>query len=550
MSESTPIASAEYRILALYRFVPLVALPELGNNDPQPEPVPDPERHPALKSLQRELYDALRPWQVRGTLLLAPEGINGTICYPFHAREDVDAAASDDPVFEYLKGHALFGGPDLRTRLSVWTDCCDGHEEESDDGASNNDVTHHEHTSSQSAQKKIHQLKQPQQAFQRLKIKIKAEIVTMGLGRPLGHYSRGAEDFPSLQRCCDVKNGASAHQTSQLAETARSTSPLSRHLQNQRCNPLLTKGQYLSPSQWDSLCIADPDVLVIDTRNTYEVEIGTFDRAIDPKTNHFAEFPNYLERLAWQYDWSAYKESNSGQVESGERAEMRGGTGHGEHSQGGTEKRKVPPKAIAMFCTGGIRCEKATSYALQSHLFPKNMPIYHLEGGILAYLDYVAKQKRHDKGSNYDELGGADTSRPKSTFHGECFVFDKRVAVTEGLRPSKNYIPCYGCRGPMDRRLLLSANENTSGDKSEAAECKQSSIPSKYQTLMQGIPNLPELHYDPFTKQYYLPGLTCPRCHDGTTRESLERFAQRKEQMEICEREGKSHFRDGKLIGC
>ncbi|KAL7474854.1 hypothetical protein ACHAW6_000798 [Cyclotella cf. meneghiniana] len=551
MCESTPAAAASttYRILALYRFVPLVSQPDLGsvghdgnNEEPapkerndevgvesQPELSPEPERHPALRNLQRELYDALRPWQVRGTLLLAPEGINGTICYPFPTRESVDAPPSEDPVFAYLKGHPLFGGADLRTRLSFWKDYCDE--------ASNYDFP--DPASSGCVQEKIQQLKQPQQAFQRLKIKIKAEIVTMGLGRPPCGDSRDADCLPSPTRDCRVNT-----------DTPHPTSPSLRHHENQKCNPLLTKGQYLSPSQWDALCIANPDVLLIDTRNTYEVDIGTFDGAIDPKTKHFAEFPNYLERLAGQYDWSSYKDSNSSQAESGDHREMHVGPDHVECNNDRKERKKAPPKAIAMFCTGGIRCEKATSYALQSNLFPKNMPIYHLEGGILAYLDYVSTQKNYDKRSNEDVIDGAETNGPKSSFHGECFVFDKRVAVTEGLRPSKKYVPCYGCRGPMDKRLLLSPNGNTSGDKNDAAECKQSTIPSKYQNLMQGIPNLPALHYDPYTKQYYLPGLTCPRCHDGTTRESLERFAQRKEQMEICEREGKSHFHDGKLVGC
>jgi hypothetical protein len=100
----------------------------------------------------------------------------------------------------------------------------------------------------------------------------------------------------------------------------------------------------------------------------------------------------------------------------------------------------------------------------------------------------------------------------------------------------------------MDRRLLLSISDNNCGDKRKAtvSDGDQSKIPSKYQTLLEGIPNLPELKYDVRTDAWYLPGLTCPRCHDGTTRESLERFAQRKEQMEICAKEGKSHFRDGK----
>ncbi|EED96105.1 hypothetical protein THAPSDRAFT_268136 [Thalassiosira pseudonana CCMP1335] len=329
----TPI---EYRILALYRFVPLV--------------------HPSLRNLKSELYETLRKYEVRGTLLLAPEGINGTICYPVWKEEDDENGNTN----------------------------CDA----------NNNITTGESVAVQ---------KQPQPAFQRLKIKIKAEIVTMGLGPQ-------------------------------------------RHLQNQKANPLTTKGQYLTPSEWDKLCICNPNVLVIDTRNTYEIDIGTFETAVDPKTKHFAEFPQWLDEKAGEYDWKI--------------------------------------KTIAMFCTGGIRCEKATSYALQSKLFPKDVPIYHLEGGILAYLDY-------------------------STFRGECFVFDKRVSVTEGLKPSKNFISCYGCR--ITR-------------------------------------NLPTLRYDSQTHQHYLPGLTCPRCHGSTTKESLERFAARKEQMEICSREGKEHFRDGKKL--
>jgi hypothetical protein len=91
----------------------------------------------------------------------------------------------------------------------------------------------------------------------------------------------------------------------------------------------------------------------------------------------------------------------------------------------------------------------------------------------------------------------------------------------------------------MDRRLLL---ENNCGDKRKSVEVP----PAKYTLLMEGIQNLPDLKYDSGSKAWYLPGLTCPRCHDETTRESLERFAQRKQQMEICKREGKEHFRDGK----
>jgi predicted sulfurtransferase len=508
MAETTDQSSPEsYRILALYRFVPLV--PSAGRDSDASDDNNDsltahPERHPILKNLQSELYDALRPLHVRGTLLLAPEGINGTICYPFTSREHIIDDA-DDPVYSFLKGHALFGGPDLRTRLSEWKDFV-GNEDKGETSCSN----------LEDADKKIQKLKQPQQAFQRLKIKIKAEIVTMGLGRPLFCNGKATEEQSML-------SSDTSSQASSINESSAT-----RHLENQKCNPLLTKGQYLSPSEWDE-AVKNPEVLVIDTRNTYEIEIGTFDGALDPKTKHFAEFPDYLEKLADEFDWSKYNQiSDDGHAQIKPTIDL----------QGTTTQKKKPPQAIAMFCTGGIRCEKATSYALQSNLFPKNMPIYHLEGGILAYLDHVSKEKEDVKA----------ISNGGSTFHGECFVFDKRVAVTEGLKPSKNYIPCYGCRGPMDRRLLLSISDNNCGDKRKATEADgdQSKIPSKYQTLLEGIPNLPELKYDVRTDAWYLPGLTCPRCHDGTTRESLERFAQRKEQMEICAKEGKSHFRDGK----
>ena len=504
--------SVEYRILALYRFVPLVpsncdgSIKNTDKSNYSNDLTTHPEHNPKLKDLQTELYDALRPLKVRGTLLLAPEGINGTICYPFACNENAVGGCNvdrpdvingdNDPVFQYLKHHPLFGGPDLRTRLSVWKDFCDG-EQISDEGMDLGDT-----------EKKLKELKQPQQAFQRLKIKIKAEIVTMGLGRPLFRDGKAVE-----------------HQSMNSSDPASS----SRHIENQKCNPLLTKGQYLSPTQWDD-AVRDPNVLVIDTRNTYEIDIGTFDGAIDPKTKYFTEFPDYLERLAKQYDWSDYQKSDDRCANYQEKTIS--------DKDNATNLKKKPPKAIAMFCTGGIRCEKATSYALQSNLFPKDMPIFHLEGGILAYLDHVSNQKeiaqKNESGSN-----------AKSTFHGECFVFDKRVAVTEGLKPSKNYIPCYGCRGPMDRQLLLSV-ENNCGEKRKATETGIPNIPPKYATLMEGIPNLPDLKFDHKTKTFYLPGLTCPRCHDGTTRESLERFAQRKEQMKICAREGKSHFRDDK----
>ena len=516
----------EYRILALYRFLPLVDTTNQRNNSnhsnnntssnddnntftaaanaaadveswDEKTLMKHPERHPQLVQLQSELYSTLRKYETRGTLLIAPEGINGTICYPHPppiTAQDHDSQQlinnnnnnNDDPVKTYLTTHPLFGGSNLRTRSSIWTQ------------------PHH------------------QNAFQRLKIKIKPEIVTLGLGRPITDHT-----------------------------THIPTPHPQRHAQNELANPNIIKGTYLNPRQWDD-AMKDPDVLVIDTRNSYEIEIGTFESAVDPCTQHFSEFPEYLERLAGDFDWSGL---NGELVENGGKNDGDDGVVSNVCNESAQQqqqqqqqqlvgkKKKTPPKAIAMFCTGGIRCEKATSYALQSNLFPKNLPIYHLEGGILSYLDDVAK--RNEPNSNDDDDDDTDEKKQQdsSTFHGECFVFDKRVALTEGLEPSNKYISCHGCRGPMDRRLL--EDNGGSVDKSSveydsvALEGKK-----KYEQLLMGIRKLPPLTFDTESQKWYVPGLTCPRCHDGTTRESFERFAQRKEQMEICAREGKSHFQD------
>ena len=144
-------------------------------------------------------------------------------------------------------------------------------------------------------------------------------------------------------------------------------------------------GTYVSPQDWNQL-IDDPDVAVVDVRNDYEVAIGTFQGAIDPLTRSFSEFPQWVER---------------------NEALLRG-------------KSKV-----AMFCTGGIRCEKSTAYLRQ--LGFEN--VYHLEGGILKYLETVAPED--------------------SRWHGQCFVFDERVSVGHGLQPGDHQL-CRSCRRPLD----------------------------------------------------------------------------------------------------
>lgn len=148
-------------------------------------------------------------------------------------------------------------------------------------------------------------------------------------------------------------------------------------------DPQAGTGHYVQPSDWNDL-IQSPDVAVIDTRNDYEVAIGTFDGAIDPQTKSFGEFP------AW---W----EANKGRFHN---------------------------KRIAMFCTGGIRCEKSTNYLLGQGI----EEVYHLKGGILKYLEEVPAEQ--------------------STWQGDCFVFDGRVSVGHGLQEGP-HILCHACRRPL-----------------------------------------------------------------------------------------------------
>jgi predicted sulfurtransferase len=605
----TSPTDTEFRILALYRFVPLIPLPLLecwngsgsdggggGDDDDEQPPAPaiiPPERHPTLLALQSELATTLRKHHVKGTILLAPEGINGTICYPVrrsrlscgsgtdsHVVDNDTTKDTYDPVANYLKTHPLFGGPDLRTRLSVW--------KENDD----DDKDKHDNDGQKLPMPTPLNQPPPKQAFHRLKIKIKAEIVTLGLGRNV------TDDDEVEIRNLSKSNGIANTTATSLSESSLPTSYIHRYKSNhQLSNPLTVKGQYLSPDQWDNIAIRNPNILVIDTRNTYEIDIGTFETAIDPHTKNFSDLPQYLERLAEEYDWSTYSSDGNGCVGSGIREEKdmddrnsavdntwiaRPSSASISSSSMTTTKttampKKPPPEGIAMFCTGGIRCEKATSYAIQSNLFPKGLPIYHLAGGILAYLDHVATRTDEGVGgekSKENETEGEEECEPstgasegnvdcattnskmncknqkpssshmKSTFHGECFVFDKRVAVTEGLRPSKTYISCHGCRGPMDYRLMLQPPH--AGDRNSTDDEAVVSGPeaAKYQALAAGIPDLPPLRYDIKTRRHYLPGLTCPRCHASTTRESLERFAERNRQVEICNREGRAHFQD------
>lgn len=240
---------------------------------------------PDYRELRQPLLTFCETRNITGTLLLAEEGINGTI-----AGLEADIRA----VLDYLHTADIFKG-----RLA--------------------DLEHKESWSD----------KQP---FYRLKVKLKKEIVTLGVP--------------------EVK-------------------------------PSEMAGTYVKPEDWNAL-ISDPDVILIDTRNDYEVDIGTFKGAINPKTRSFSELPY----------WVAQNPS-----------------------------LKEKPK-VAMFCTGGIRCEKSTAY-MRSLGFDE---VYHLQGGILKYLETVPAEQ--------------------SMWEGECFVFDERVSVGHGLQPG-DYEFCRACRYPL-----------------------------------------------------------------------------------------------------
>jgi len=259
---------SKYIVCALYKFVTL-------------------ENY---KEMRQPLLDAMLENHIKGTLLLADEGINGTISGP---REGIDN------LLAYLNSDVRINPVSYKESL---------HEEA---------------------------------PFYRTKVKLKKEIVTLGVSG---------------------------------------------------IDPLKTVGTYVKPLDWNAL-IADPDVTVIDTRNDYEIEIGTFTHAIDPKTQTFREFPEYVK----------------------------------------TNLDASKNKKVAMFCTGGIRCEKSTAY-LKEQGFDE---VYHLEGGILQYLEDVPKED--------------------SLWEGDCFVFDNRVAVNHDLEKSI-YDQCYACRLPITAEDKLSAD--------------------------------------------------------------------------------------------
>ena len=234
-----------------------------------------------FEAMREPLQETMKAHSIRGTLLLAEEGINGTVS---GTREGIDA------LLAWLKSDSRLADLDYKESL-------------------------HE--------------KQP---FKRSKVKLKKEIVTLGV---------------------------------------------------EGIDPKRVVGTYVEPKAWNDL-INDPDVILIDTRNDYEVQVGTFKQAVNPKTETFREFPEYVA----------------------------------QHMDPAKHKK------VAMFCTGGIRCEKSTAF-MKEQGFEE---VYHLKGGILKYLEEVPETE--------------------SLWEGECFVFDDRVTVNHQLEKG-SYEQCNACRLPI-----------------------------------------------------------------------------------------------------
>jgi UPF0176 protein len=243
---------------------------------------------PNFAKLREPLLDFCQHRNIKGTLLLAHEGINGTVS---GTREAIDE------LMGFLRAMPWFA--DLEHKESFEGD----------------------------------------QPFYRMKVKLKKEIVTMGV-----------EDI----------------------------------------DPNQTVGKYLNPLEWNEM-ISNPDVVLVDTRNYYEYNIGTFKGAINPNTTTFREFPEYVAK---NLDPAIHKK-------------------------------------VAMFCTGGIRCEKSTAFMKQQGFDE----VYHLKGGILKYLEEIPKEQ--------------------TLWEGECFVFDNRVAVDHDLNKG-HYDQCHGCRHPITENDKLS----------------------------------------------------------------------------------------------
>jgi len=282
------------------------------------------------QDLRTPIQNQLEQGHIRGTLLIANEGINGTIS---------GASTAINAFLDWLQNDLRFKHLDYK-------------------------LSYHD-----------------EQPFHRTKVKVKKEIVTMGV---------------------------------------------------EGIDPNKVVGTYVEAEDWNKL-ISDPNTILIDTRNEYEVGIGSFKNAINPHTETFREFPSYVEQ---NLDPQKHKK-------------------------------------VAMFCTGGIRCEKASAYMKEQGF----NDVFHLKGGILKYLENVPPQE--------------------TQWQGDCFVFDDRVAVNHHLEKGK-YDQCHACRYPI------------------TDEDKQS--------------------------QHFIPGVSCPRCHDSLSDEQKSRFKEREKQVQLSKLRGESHI--------
>ena len=201
----------------------------------------------------------------------------------------------------------------------------------------------------------------------------------------------------------------------------------------------------------------------------------------------FRQFPDWLHRFSEACNEAEKRDSQDKDVvQCVTNHPVITETNHNPRSKEPVEmlpKIKRKPKAVAMFCTGGIRCEKSTSYTLAANVFDSDIPVYHLDGGILAYLD-------SHKDAN------------QSKWKGECFVFDQRVALTHGLKPSETYNSCHACRRPV-------SDEDKKG-------------------------------------KDYLHGVHCKHCKSEVSDRQIKRFKDRQKQMDLAEQKGAVHIHDPK----
>ena len=360
--------------------------------------------------LQAKLIILCKQESTRGTLIIAPEGINGTI-----AGTELSIAN----VINFLKSLEEF--KDLEVKYSTSTGS----------------------------------------GFHHMRIKLKSEIVTMG--KP------------------DI-------------------------------DPVLSAGTYVNAKDWNAL-ISRSDVVLVDTRNSYEIHIGKFKGAIDPCTETFRDFPEWADKFVASTSSSSAVDSSqtvTAATSPVSTVEQPAATSSIPEAAGAT----AAPKIVAMYCTGGIRCEKATVYMKQLGV----QEVYHLQGGILKYLEEVPEAS--------------------SLWEGECFVFDERVSLKHGLLPG-SYSRCYACKMPLSEEDVngnhaIDSNGNNistatpvNASTNESEEPHPESAP-EYCPVEKGSPR-------------YEEGVYCTYCVDSQTPAQRQRFRERQLQVVLARLRGEVH---------